>query len=108
MPVYLAYLGITLLHNTKELFKTPWFPFICQPDPGKESELSSHKSKISVIFPTCHALPYKKSLFPFLWVLLPQLMFVLPPLMFSWTFLTIPGLLASLCLQQISGLPVLS
>lgn len=65
MPVYLAYIGITLLHCIKELFLIPWFPFICQPDSSKESELSSHKSKISVIFPTCHALPYKEKPFPF-------------------------------------------
>lgn len=64
MPVYLTYLGITLLHNTKEFFSIPEFPFICQPDPSKESELSSHKNK-SVIFPTCHALSYKEKPFPF-------------------------------------------
>lgn len=39
MHEYLAHLGITLLHNTKEPFQTPWFLFICHPDPSKESEL---------------------------------------------------------------------
>lgn len=47
-------------------FLIPEFPFNCHPDPSKENELSNHiKTKVSVIFPTCHTLLYEDKPFPF-------------------------------------------